>query len=75
MPDFFLFVLVSGLALTHPQTAQPVGQAYLKQTGIERAVNDWAARNTSSELRAQAGNLVWISKTIAERKVIIQWDF
>jgi hypothetical protein len=75
MNDAILFLLISSLPLMNPEAASQATQAYIKQVGVERNVNEWSERQFSPELRAKAGSVTFIAKSLIERKLVLEWRF
>lgn len=71
MTDAILFILISSLSAMHPEAAGKAAQAYFKQSGAESNIE----RQFDSELRAKAGTVTLIAKTLVERKVVLEWRF
>ncbi len=75
MSDVLLLLFVSSMQFTNPGAASKALEAYYKQTGSERAIQDWIDRETTRELRAKVGQLSFITKTIVEQKITVEWRF
>ena len=46
-------------------------EAYGKHIKIEQIIE----RNTSQELRANVGKIGWVTKSIVEQRITLQWTF
>lgn len=66
-----LFVVVSNSNQAQVATLQ----AYGKQSGIERMLDDWQQREVSPALRTGIGDAAFLVKTIVERHVAVEWRF
>ncbi len=75
MTDAILFILVTSLTATNPEAASKATEAYYKQSGAERAINQWTERQFEPELRAKAGSVSFIAKTLVEQRVSFELRF
>lgn len=75
MGEFSLFLIVSGLLFTHPQAGTVAAEAYYKQVGLERNIEEWTQKNTTKELRARVGEITFVSQTLVTRRIFFEWSF
>jgi hypothetical protein len=64
--DWLLIPLI--IAAGFPNSAV---EAYGKHIKIDKIIE----RNTSEELRARVGQVGWITKSIVEQRITLQWTF
>jgi hypothetical protein len=57
------------------EAKQATLQAYGKQSGIERMLDDWQQRELNPGLRTGVGNTLFFVKVIAERHIAVEWRF
>ncbi len=75
MSDFLLLLFVSSLQFSQPEAGNRAAEAYYKQSGMERALQEWTERETSTELRASVGKITFVTRTIVTQQVTFKWGF
>lgn len=70
IPALFL-----ALVADNGMAKQAVLEAYGKQSGIERMMDDWQRRQLSESFRLDAGDAMFLIKIIAERRIAVGWGF
>lgn len=68
-------IVLLGLDSRNSQAATTAAQAYVKQSGIERQLNELQERELSPELRARIGQATFLVKTISSQSVSYTWRF
>ena len=75
MNEFLIILFVASLQTARPEAAARAAEAYYKQSGTEQALNEWAEKNTSRELRATAGQISFVARTIFTQQITFKWGF
>lgn len=70
-----LAIITLSLDSHNSAAATTAGRAYIRQNGMERMIQDYEERTFSKELRARVGTAAWITKTITEQKITVEWRF
>lgn len=68
------FIVALGLS-GQTSAATIAAQAYARQSGIDRMLDEYQQRELSGTLRADLGRGVWLAKTLTEQKVTLTWGF
>jgi hypothetical protein len=77
MPAFLIVpaIILLGLDQRSSYSATIAAQAYLRQSGIDRMLNEYQERELSPQLRARLGQATFVIKTLTEQKVTYTWGF
>lgn len=67
-------VIILGLS-NHSSAANHALQAYAKQSGIERMVDEYQQRKFNETLRARVGQAAWLTKSVVEQRITVEWRF
>lgn len=75
----FIFVAASVAASPQPNADQALLNAYLKQSGIEKQIIDYGKKverqQIPKNIEIKVGYLLFVSKTLIEKRITIQWGF
>jgi hypothetical protein len=74
--DFLIIPLIVVLGMSnHSSASQAVGSAYLKQSGIEKQLDEFQRRELSESLRARLGEATFLVQTITSQQITYTWRF
>lgn len=75
--DFLIIpaIVLLGLDGRNSKAAQYAAQAYVKQSGIERQLQEFQERELNDALRARIGQATFLVKTMSIQSITYRWEF
>lgn len=75
-PEVVIIPLIMVLGLDGKNSAaSAAAQAYSKESGLERMLDEYQQREINPTLRTGIGDGVWLVKTMTEQKITYTWRF
>lgn len=73
----FTILLFSNISFAgqEREAVTKAGEAFYKQSGLERYVNRFVDKNINDDLRNWTGNAFLAYKVIQERQIVYTWNF
>lgn len=73
----FILILSSSTCFANKErdAMEKAGEAFYKQSGLERYVSKFIDKNVNDDLRNWTGNAFLAYKVIQERQIVYTWNF